>query len=54
MRARIQKRKSHRKYFTYYLDLPKEALAKAKWLKRQKVVELEIDLLGNLVVKPGR
>ena len=53
MQARLQKRKSHGKYFTYYIDLPKEAVRQLKWLKKQRIIELEIDLLHRLVITPG-
>ncbi len=49
---KIQKRKTHDKYFVYYVNLPKSILKKARWLKREKIAEAEVDLIGNVVIKP--
>ena len=52
METHVQKRKVYKKYITYYINLPKQIVKKAKWLKRQKVVDVDVDLLGNVVIKP--
>ncbi len=52
MDVRVSTRQSNGKYKTYYINIPKHVLKTAKWLKRQKVVDMSIDLIGNVVIKP--
>ena len=52
MEIKVQKRIINKKYKNYYVNLPKEILRKAGWLKKQKVVEIEVDLLGHVTIKP--
>ena len=54
METRIQKRKllkKNRKYVTYYINLPKHVVKVAPWLKKQKVVDIEV-VLGTVVIRP--
>lgn len=53
MKIRVQKRRSHYgKYKTIILTVPKEILGKAKWLRKQRVVEIDTDVLGHITIKP--
>ncbi len=54
METRIQKRKllkKNRKYVTYYINLPAHILKEAPWLRKQKVIDIEV-LLGRVIIKP--
>ncbi len=52
MEIRVSKRQSNKKYKTYYVNIPKYVLKKAPWLKKQKIVDIEVDVLGNIIIKP--
>lgn len=53
MKIRVQKRRSHYgKYRTIILTVPKDILGKARWLRKQRVVEIEVDVLGHITIKP--
>ncbi len=52
MRVRLRKEGSNnKKYVNYIVTIPKEILRKAPRFKRQKFVEVELDLLGHITVK---
>jgi len=40
------------KYNTVAVTIPKEILRKAPKFRRQKYVEIEVDVLGHIVIKP--
>ena len=50
MDTRVSKRQSNKIYKTYYINIPKYILKKAPWLKKQKVVDIEV-ILGNVIIK---
>lgn len=53
MKVRVQKRQSYYgKYKSISITMPKEILGQAKWLKKQRIVDLEVDLLGHITIKP--
>ncbi len=53
MKIRVQKRKSHfGRYKSIAVTIPKEILQRASWFRNQRVVEIEVDVLGNVVIKP--
>ncbi len=52
MEIRVSKRQSNKKYKTYYVNIPKYILKKAPWLKKQKIIDIDVDVLGNVVIKP--
>ncbi|HIH14453.1 MAG TPA: hypothetical protein HA224_04315 [Nanoarchaeota archaeon] len=54
MKIRVQKRKSHfGQYFSLSLTVPKEIISEAKWIRKQRVVRIEVDrLLGHIIIKP--
>ncbi|MBI2041131.1 MAG: hypothetical protein HYT16_03430 [DPANN group archaeon] len=54
METKIQKRKvfkKNKKYVTYYINLPVRIIKKASWLRKQKVVDVEV-ILGRVIIKP--
>jgi len=54
MKIHVQKRKSHfGRYFSLSLTVPKEIISEAKWIRKQRVVRIEVDrLLGHIIIKP--
>ncbi len=52
METKVQKRKIRGKYVNYYINMPKHIVKKATWLRKQKVVDITVDLVGHVVIKP--
>ncbi len=52
MKTRLQYKVSQKKYKTPYIYIPKAIYKQAGWLKKQKVVEIEVDILGQVVIRP--
>jgi len=53
VRIKLRKEQSNKqKYISYVVTIPKEILQKAPRFKKQKYVEIEVDLLRNIVIRP--
>ncbi len=53
MRIKLRKQPGFNyKYESYVITIPKEILRKNPRFKKQKFVEIDVDMLGNIVIKP--
>jgi len=55
METKIQRRKLLKKdktYITRYINIPKQILTDAPWLRKQKIISIEVDLLGHVIITP--
>jgi len=53
METRVQKRTIRKKYKNYYINIPQPILKRAPWLKKRKVIDIDVDiLLKHVIIKP--
>ena len=52
MKIKLRKQPGHNKsYVSYVVTIPKEIIRKVPRFKKQKFVEIDTDVMGNIVIK---